>query len=41
MTKYRLNSLDGEIKRESYMRINNANLSAEEVAKLIKEKFQL
>lgn len=41
MGKYRLNSIDGEIKRENYIKINNANLSAEEVAEIIKEKFQL
>lgn len=41
MEKYRLNSIDGEIERENYIKINNANLSAEEVAKIIKEKFQL
>lgn len=41
MEKHRLNSLEGEIKRENYIRINNTNLSAEEVARIIKEKFQL
>jgi hypothetical protein len=39
--KHRLNSYDGEIKHSHYMRINNANLSAEEVAEMIKRKFDL
>jgi len=41
MEKYRLNSLEGEIKYSNYIKINNTNLSAEEVAKIIKGKFQL
>lgn len=41
MDMYRLNSLEGEINKEDYMRINNTNLCANDVAKLIKEKFQL
>ncbi|PGV53426.1 AAA family ATPase [Bacillus sp. AFS037270] len=41
MKKYRLNSLDGEIKKKNYLKINNTNLSAEEVAKMIKDRFQL
>ncbi|MEK3886656.1 AAA family ATPase [Bacillus sp. FSL K6-3431] len=41
MKKYRLNSQEGEIKKENYIKINNSNLRAEEVAKIIKEKFQL
>ena len=41
MEKYRLNSLEGEIKYSNYMKINNTNLSADEVAKIIKEKIQL
>ncbi|MDZ5473102.1 AAA family ATPase [Bacillus sp. 31A1R] len=41
MEKYRLNTLEGEIKRENYMRINNTNLNAAVVAKMIKEKFLL
>ena len=40
-TKYRLNSKEGEIKQENYYRINNTNLSAEDVAKMIKVKFKL
>jgi hypothetical protein len=41
MDKYRLNSFDSEITREKYIKINNTNLSAEEVAHIIKEKFEL
>lgn len=37
----RLNSNEGEIKTENYIRINNTNLTAEKVAQLIKEKFKL
>jgi hypothetical protein len=40
MENYRLNSLDGEIKRENYIKINNTYLSAEKVAEIIKQKFQ-
>jgi len=39
--KYRLNSEDGEIKHKNYLRINNTNLSAEDVAEMIKDKFEL
>jgi DNA integrity scanning protein DisA with diadenylate cyclase activity len=41
MKKYRMNSKSGEIKRENYIRIDNTNLSPEETAQKIKEKFQL
>ena len=41
ISKHRLNSLKDEIKREHYLRINNTNKTAEEVAKLIKERFHL
>jgi hypothetical protein len=41
MQKYRLNSFDGEFDGEKYIKINNTNLSAEEVAKMVKEKFDL
>lgn len=41
MEKYRLNSFEGEIQKEEYIKINNTHLSAEEVAKIIKERFQL
>ena len=39
--KYRLNSEDGEIKHKNYMKIDNTNLSAKAVAKMIKDKFKL
>lgn len=39
--KYRLESFDGEIPFVNYIKIDNSNLSAEEVAKIIKEKFNL
>ena len=41
MNTYRLNSHKGEIVREEYIKINNTNLSAEEVAKIIKNRFLL
>ncbi|KRE83015.1 shikimate kinase [Paenibacillus sp. Soil766] len=41
MEKYRLNSTDGEINKENYIKINNTNLSPEEVANIIKVKFEL
>lgn len=41
MQEYRLNSKDGEIKEKNYMRINNTNLTPEDVAKQIKDNFQL
>lgn len=41
METHRLNSNPGEIVRDSYLRINNTNLSAEEVAILIKDEFKL
>ncbi len=37
----RMNSEVGEIGRENYLRVNNTNLSAEEVAQMIKTEFQL
>ncbi|MHA6251887.1 AAA family ATPase [Oceanobacillus sp. CAU 1775] len=39
MKNHRLNSNPGEITRENYLRINNKNLSAAEVAKQIKKEF--
>lgn len=39
--KYRMESYDGEIKFDNYIKIDNTNLSAEEVAKIIKDKFSL
>ena len=41
MENYRLNSKNGEIKRENYIKIDNTNLSPEETAKIIQEKFNL
>ncbi|MDA1675501.1 AAA family ATPase [Bacillus cereus group sp. TH152-1LC] len=41
MESLRLNSEEKEINRENYLRINNTTLSAEEVAKIIKDTFQL
>lgn len=41
MEKYRLNSNEGEIKEKNYIKINNTNLSAEEVSKIIKKKYNL
>lgn len=39
--KYRFNSQEGEIKEKNYIRIDNTNISAEEVAHKIKEQFKL
>jgi len=41
MENHRLNSNPGEIERKNYIKINNTNLNADEVAKLIKDKFDL
>lgn len=41
LENFRLNSLDGEINYSNYIKINNTNLRAEVVAKLIKDKFRL
>ena len=41
MEKHRLNSYEGEIKKKNYIKINNTNLSALEVAEFIKESFNL
>ena len=38
---FRLNSVDGEVKRDNYIKINNTHLSAEETAKVIRERFKL
>jgi len=40
-TKYRLNSNQGEILSENYIRIDNTKLSPEKVAEMIKERFGL
>lgn len=39
--KYRFNSIENEIKEENYIRIDNTNIEADIVAKMIKEKFDL
>ena len=39
--KYRLESYDGEIKFKNYIKIDNSNLPAKQVAKIIKETFDL
>ncbi len=41
MKKYRLNSAEGEIRRDNYMRIDNTNLSAKDTARTVKEQFGL
>jgi len=40
-SKYRLNSLEGEITKINYLKIDNSNLSPDIVAQIIKEKFYL
>ena len=37
----RMNSYEGEIQSENYIRINNAELGPDEVAKIIKKRFNL
>ena len=39
--KYRFNSKENEIKENNYIRIDNTKISADIVAKTIKEKFKL
>lgn len=39
--KYRLESYDGEITFENYMKIDNTNLEPAEVARMIRERFSL
>lgn len=41
MEKYRLNSHKGEIENENYIKINNTNLSAAEVAEIVSKRFEL
>ncbi|WP_102272572.1 AAA family ATPase [Cytobacillus massiliigabonensis] len=41
MEKHRLNSVEGEMTRENYIKINNTSISSAEAAHIIKEKFQL
>ena len=40
-SKYRLESFDGEIPFENYMKIDNSNLPPDEVARIIKDRFSL
>ena len=40
-SNYRMESYDGEIPFDNYIKIDNTNLSAEETAKMIKERFDL
>ena len=39
--KYRLESMDGEIPFENYMKIDNTNLAPDVVAQMIKNQFEL
>lgn len=39
--KYRFNSKENEIKEKNYLRIDNTNISPDNVAKMIKNKFKL
>ena len=39
--KYRLNSHDGELTMENYIKIDNTDLSPETVAEMIQQRFQL
>lgn len=41
LDNHRLNSREGEINHNKYLRINNTHLSAEKVAHIIKDKFLL
>ena len=41
MDKYRMNSNDGEVTYENYVKINNTNLTPEEVSNIVVEKFSL
>ena len=38
---FRLNSIDEEIQKDNYIKINNTNLTASETAELIRSKFNL
>ena len=40
-SEYRLNSLEGELQKENYIKINNSNLSPRDAAKIIKDRFSL
>lgn len=39
--KYRVNSLEGEVKKEHYLRIDNTNLAPDTVAMMIRDQFEL
>lgn len=39
--KYRLNSLEGELAHKNYLRVNNTNLSPDQVADIIKNHFNI
>ena len=39
--KHRMESMEGEVKEKNYLKIDNTNISEKEVAKMIKEKFNL
>ncbi|MFJ8260549.1 AAA family ATPase [Rummeliibacillus sp. NPDC094406] len=39
--QYRLNSKEGEIRQENYLKINNSNLSPDEVAQIITKRFEI
>ena len=41
LKNWRLNSAEGEIKTENYLRIKNTNMTAREAALLIKDEFSL
>ncbi|MFD0710912.1 shikimate kinase [Paenibacillus sp. GCM10027626] len=41
MKNYRLNSIEGELKKKNYVRINNTHLSPEETAAIIIDTFKL
>ncbi len=41
MEQHRLNSFEGEINKENYIRINNTKITAREVAESIKNRFSL
>ncbi|MCL2169935.1 MAG: AAA family ATPase [Defluviitaleaceae bacterium] len=40
-TRYRWEALEGEFELENFIKIDNTNLEADEVAKIIKERFDL
>lgn len=39
--RYRLNSFEGEIQKENYIRINNSDINPDIVAEMIKSRFSL